>query len=78
MCVCVCVCVCVVWCACICICECTRERVNVVYYVLYCDTIRRYLEESYIWRVFYQLLLALQECHRKREGVHKVSFTYLT
>ena len=26
-----------------------------------------------MWRVLEQLLLALQECHRKREGVHKVS-----
>lgn len=33
---------------------------------------RRYLEESYIWRIFHQLLLALKECHEKREGVHKI------
>lgn len=33
---------------------------------------RRYLEEGFVWQVFCQLLQALQECHRKREGVHKV------
>ena len=25
-----------------------------------------------VWKVLHQLLLALQECHKKRDGVHKV------
>ena len=31
-----------------------------------------HVEESMVWRVLRQLLLALQECHKKRDGVHKV------
>ncbi len=34
---------------------------------------RKYVEEEYVWKVFHQLLLALEECHKKRAGVHKVS-----
>ena len=30
------------------------------------------MDEHMIWKVLYQLLLALQECHKKRDGVHKV------
>ena len=37
---------------------------------------RRYVEESFVWKVFYQVLLALEECHKKRSGVHKVSPTF--
>lgn len=33
---------------------------------------RVYLEEKFVWRVFHQLLQALQECYRQRNGVHKV------
>ena len=28
---------------------------------------RRFLEEDFVWRVMYQLLLALNECHKTRE-----------
>ena len=30
------------------------------------------MQESMVWKVLRQLLLALQECHKKRDGVHKV------
>ena len=33
-----------------------------------------------VWKVLNQLLLALQECHKKRDGVHKVhvcTYTYI-
>ena len=33
---------------------------------------RKYVEEKFVWRVLHQVLLALEECHRKRAGVHKV------
>lgn len=33
---------------------------------------RTLLEEEFVWRVFLQLLLALQECYKQRQGVHKV------
>ncbi len=28
---------------------------------------RKYLGEEFVWRVMYQLLLAMGECHKKRE-----------
>ena len=31
---------------------------------------RKHVEESFIWKVLYQLSLALQECHRKKSGGH--------
>ena len=47
--------------------------------VILCDSplsssvsFRRFLEEGFVWKVFHQVLLALEECHRKRTGVHKV------
>ncbi|XP_078000688.1 serine/threonine-protein kinase Nek2-like [Glandiceps talaboti] len=33
-----------------------------------CRKDRKYLEEDFIWKIFLQLTLALQECHRRREG----------
>lgn len=30
------------------------------------------LEEAFVWKVLHQLLQALEECHKKRVGVHKV------
>lgn len=41
-------------------------------YISRCKAERRYIEEDFIWKILYQLLLALQECHRRREGVDKV------
>ncbi|XP_065904653.1 serine/threonine-protein kinase Nek2-like [Dysidea avara] len=41
-------------------------------YISRCKTERRYIEENFIWKILFQLLLALQECHRRREGVDKV------
>ena len=41
-------------------------------HLLVCN--RRYLEEAFVWKVLHQVLLALEECHRKRKGVHKVMF----
>ena len=39
---------------------------------------RRFLEEDFVWRVMYQLLLALNECHKTRESDGgKVSRKYL-
>ena len=29
---------------------------------------RKYLGEEFVWRVLYQLLLAMAECHKKRES----------
>ena len=31
---------------------------------------RKYIEEQFVWKVMYQLSLALQECHRKKSGGH--------
>lgn len=46
------------------------------YSMLYCIGVyclhRSWIEEGFVWRVFHQLLLALQECYRRRDGVHKV------
>lgn len=36
------------------------------------------LEECFVWCVFHQLLLALQECYRQRQGVHKVKLKVYT
>ncbi|XP_070577518.1 serine/threonine-protein kinase Nek2-like [Ptychodera flava] len=33
-----------------------------------CRKDRKYLEEDFIWKIFLQLTLALQECHRRNEG----------
>ena len=30
------------------------------------------IEEAFVWKVLHQLLQALEECHKKRIGVHKV------
>ena len=30
------------------------------------------LDEEFVWKVLHQLLQALEECHKKRVGVHKV------
>ena len=37
-----------------------------------CAESRGRVEECVVWKVARQLLLALQECHKKRDGVHKV------
>lgn len=31
---------------------------------------RKFVEEQFVWKVLYQLSLALQECHRKKGGGH--------
>ena len=31
---------------------------------------RKYLEIDFIWKVFFQLVLALQECHKRDNGQH--------
>ena len=37
-----------------------------------CREDKSHVEEGVVWKVLAQLLLALQECHKKRDGVHKV------
>lgn len=31
---------------------------------------RRYITEDYVWKIMYQLVLAVQECHRRKNGGH--------
>lgn len=38
---------------------------------------RSLVREEMVWKVLHQLLFALQECHKKRDGVHKVCDTFL-
>ena len=33
-----------------------------------CFICRKFLEESFVWKIFQQLTLALQECHRRGKG----------
>ena len=42
------------------------SKLNINFYFIF----RKYLESDFIWKLFSQLISALQECHRRENGKH--------